>query len=271
VSMMRWKPAVILLLAAVVAVLSFGGSANASAPEAKPKPKKLIYDAAKLLEKDTAALLESMAREYGAKVETDIVIYTTNNTSNRDVVELTQDFYDKYAFGYDKPHGNTVILTLDMKNRDVYLAGFYKAKEYLDDGRLDKIRNKITPDLSGGYYYSAFSDYIKLSHRYMGYEPGVNPDNILFKWWFQFAVAAVIALIVVGRMRAVAGGKVTVHRGTYENGAASGIRAQSDQYIRTTVTKQHVPRPSDGGGGSGGGGGGVTRGGHSHSGSRGKF
>ena len=63
-----------------------------------------------------------------------------------------QDFYDENAPGYDQPHGNTAILTLDMQNRDVYLAGFIKAEDYLDDSRLDLIRDKITPDLSSGNY-----------------------------------------------------------------------------------------------------------------------
>ncbi|MCU6708711.1 TPM domain-containing protein [Paenibacillus sp. J5C_2022] len=256
-----------LLIAVFVALAVPMPNADVHASE---ETKQLIYDEAGLLEQDELALLEGMAQRYGAKRETDIIIYTSNNTSGADVMKMTQDFYDKHGFGYDKPYGNAVILTLDMNNRELYLAGFYKAEEYLDDSRLDRIRDKITSDLSSGFYYGAFSDYIKTAYRYMGYAPGVNPDNILFKVWFQYGVAALLALFFVWRLAANSGGSVTVHRGTYENAGTSGVIGHSDQYIRTTVTKRPIPRSTDNSSG-GGGGGGTTSGGHSHSGSRGSF
>ena len=66
---------------------------------------------------------------------------TTDHTEGKDIVEYMEDFYDDKALGYDKPHGNA-ILTIDMNNRDVYLAGFYKGEEYLDDYRLDLIQDR---------------------------------------------------------------------------------------------------------------------------------
>ncbi|MBC8080153.1 MAG: TPM domain-containing protein, partial [Gorillibacterium sp.] len=160
--------------------------------------KPLVYDEAGLLSQEEYDRLNLMANEYGAKRETDIVIYTSNNTESMDVMKMTEDFYDEHAPGYDKSHGNAVILTMDMKNREVYLAGFYKAKEYLDDGRLDKIRTKITPYLTNGDYELAFEKYIKTAHKYMGFRPGANPDNIFFNGWFQLAVSLGIAGIIVG-------------------------------------------------------------------------
>ncbi|TCZ75460.1 hypothetical protein E0485_17160 [Paenibacillus albiflavus] len=229
--------------------------------------KKLIYDDAKLLTPQEYNELNTMANEYGAKRETDFIIITTKNTDNIDIEKMTGDFYDQNGPGYDKPHGNAAILALDMRNRDVYLAGFYKAKAYLDDGRLDKIRNKITPDLSDGNYKLAFETYIKTSYKYMGFEPGVNPDNILFNIWVQLGGALAIGGIVVGIMAYRSGGRVTVNSHTYEDASTSGIVDRQDQYIRTTVTKRKIEKSS----GSGSGGGGITGGGHSHSGSRGKF
>lgn len=234
--------------------------------------KTLIYDEAKLLSQQEYDRLNELANKYGAKRETDIIIITSNNPDNIDVQIMTEDFYDEKAPGYDKAHGNAVILTLDMRNRDVYLAGFYKAETYLDDGRLDKIRGKITPSLSEGDYAAAFEKYIKTSYKYMGFKPGVNPDNILFNIWFQLGAAFVIGAVAVSAMVYNSGGRVTVNRRTYEDAKASGIVDRQDQYVRTTVTKTKIEKPSSGGGGiSGGGGGGISRGGHSHSGSRGKF
>ena len=63
----------------------------------------------------------------------------------KDIIDYMEDFYDEKGLGYDKSHGNTAILTIDMKNGDIYLAGYYKAEKYLDDYRLDIIRDKIAP------------------------------------------------------------------------------------------------------------------------------
>lgn len=53
-----------------------------------------------------------------------------------------------------------------MKNRDIYLVGYYKGEKYLDDYRLDLITDKITPNLSRGDYFKAFHTFIKTSYKY---------------------------------------------------------------------------------------------------------
>lgn len=234
----------------------------AAAAEAKP----LIFDDAGLLSSQEYEELSALAREYGAERETDFIIITTDNPDNVDIEILIEDFYDAYAPGYDRPHGNAVILGLDMRNRDVELQGYYKAEEYLDRNRLDKIRRKITDDLSDGEYKKAFEAYIISAHEYMGYEPGFNPDNPLFNIWVQLGGAVLIGGLAVGLMTYRAGGRVTVNRRTYEDVSTSGIIDQEDRYIRTTTTRREIPKND--GGSSGGG---VTSGGHSHSSSRGKF
>lgn len=236
---------------------------------AEAEMKTLIYDEAGLLNQDEYHELNLLANKYGTERETNIIIYTSNNDANMDVMEMTEDFYDKQVSGPDKLQVNAAILTMDMRNRDFYLAGFYKGKKYLDDGRLDKINSKITPDLSNGDYKLAFEKYIKTTYKYMGFEPGVNPDNILFNGWFQLAVSLGVGGIIVTMMAYRSGGRVTVNRQTYEDASTSGILDSQDQYMRTTTTKRKIEKNN--GGGSGGGGGGTSKGGHSHSGSRGSF
>ncbi len=196
---------------------------------------------------------------------------TTNNPDNIDIEVLIGDFYDNNAPGYDQPHGNAAFLGIDMRNRDVFLAGFAKAEVYLHDERLDQIRERITPDLSSGNYYNAFESFIKTSHRYMGYEPHVNPENILFKLWFQLTVSIGLGVVVVGTMAYNSGGRVTVNARTYQDSSASRVLNRRDQYVRTTTTRRKIPKNNGGGGSGGGGGGGFTGGGSSYSGSRGKF
>lgn len=235
--------------------------------------KQLVYDHAGLLSSGEIDALEARAAKLGAKRETDFIIITLNGTGGKDIVDYVADFYDEMAPGFDRPHGNTAILAIDLEERDVFLAGFKKAETYLDDKRLDMIRTRITPALSAGDYYGAFLKYVDLSHEYMGIRPGANPENLLFKTWFQLAVSFGVAAIAVGVMAYHSGGRVTVNAHTYLDGTRSGIISKTDRFINKTVSRKKIERSSSGGGGGGfgGGGGGVTRGGHTFSGSRGKF
>lgn len=251
-------------LTLVLIAASWCGSAAAAAAE----EKRLIYDEAGLLGEESIERLEALALQYGAERETDMIIYTSKNEENEDVLKMTQDFYDEMAPGYDQPHGNAVILTLDMGNREVYLAGFYKAEQYLDDGRLDSIRTKITPYLSNGDYERAFETYLRTAYDYMGFPPGVDPNFFLFNPVFQLVASLVFAGLVVGAMTFRTGGLVTVNKRTYEDAGTSGVKRKQDRYLRTTTTKRKIPKNN---GSGGGGGGGITGGGRSHSGSRGSF
>ncbi|WP_340084724.1 TPM domain-containing protein [Siminovitchia sp. FSL H7-0308] len=239
---------------------------------ANSSEKQRIYDDAGLLSESEVKKLEALAKKYGAKRNTDFIILTTNNEEGKDTKKLTQDFYDQQAPGYDKPNGNTVMLTLDMKKRNVYVVGFYKGKKYLDNERADLVRKKITPDLSDGHYDKAFQSFIKTSSKYMGFRPGVNPENLFFNGWFQIIASLGIALAAVGIMAFNTGGRVTVNARTYHDQENTKVKQRKDQYIRTKTTKRRKPSNKNSGGSAGfGGGGGTTKGGHSHSGSMGKF
>ncbi|MEO3945302.1 TPM domain-containing protein [Gorillibacterium sp. CAU 1737] len=257
-----------LLLALVAFLLLSGIPAWIPATMAAGENKTLVYDEAGLLSPEERTELNELANQYGPDRETDFIIYTTLNPENTDVQKLAEDFYDEHGPGYDKTHGNAAILTLDTKNRELYLAGFYKAKTYLDDARLDKIKARITPYLSDDNYKMAFEEYLKTANRYMGFKPGVNPDNPLFNIWVQLGGALVIGGVVVGLMAYRSGGRVTVTGGTYLNHNSSSLLDQEDRYIRTTVTKTKISNDNNSGGG---GGGGTSSGGHSHSGSRGSY
>ncbi|MDY0406572.1 TPM domain-containing protein [Virgibacillus sp. 179-BFC.A HS] len=229
-----------------------------------------IYDHAGLLSENDIQELEILAKKYSDERETNFVIVTEDDPKPNDVAEYTEDFYDEKLPGYDKPAGNAVILTLDMKNREVYLAGFYKGEKYLGSHRLDLIREKITPFLSDGDYFHAFKEFILTGHAYMGYWTGIEPDSFFFSWWFQIGVPLVLAAIVLFAMLYSSGGRVTVNSATYIDNQHSKVRKHHDIYLRKTVDRRRKPKNNSNNRG-GFGGGGITRGGHSHSGSRGSF
>lgn len=228
-----------------------------------------IYDNAGVLTAEEEEQLEDLASTLSAARNTAFIILTVDGTGGKSITEYMGDFYDDEAPGYDKPHGNTAMLTIDFQERDVYLSAFKEAQEYLDNDRLETIRLDITYDLTDGYYYDAFSDFMYAAYDYMGYPPGeLNPDSFFFQWWFQLAVSLVVAWLVLRKMISNSGGVVTVNGSTYIDRRQSGVVERQDNYLRTTVTQVKKPDNSDSGGG---GGGGTTSDGHSYSGSGGKF
>ena len=223
-----------------------------------------IYDNADVLTAEEEEQLEDLASTLSAERNTAFIIVTVNGTDGRSIEQYRDDFYDEQAPGYDKSHGNTAMLTIDLQERDVNLSGFKLAEEYLDSERLDMIRENITPDLTDGYYYAAFSSFLSEAHKYMGYAPGeFNPNSFFFQWWFQLAVSLFVAWFVLRKMISHSGGVVTVDGSTYIDDAQSGVVKRQDNYIRTTVTQVKRSNDSDSGGGS-------TSDGHSSS-SSGKF
>jgi uncharacterized protein len=241
-------------------------------PAAGAASGTFIYDHADLLTAEQEAALAAKAAELGARRETDFIIITLNGTGGKDIVDYVADFYDETAPGYDGPHGNAAILAIDLEQRDVFLAGFKQAEVRLNDARLDNIRTKITPHLSAGRFYDAFDQYLELAHKYMGFRPGVNPDSLFFNTGFQLAVSVGLAAVAVGVMAYRSGGRVTINARTYLDASRSRVVSKSDVFVNKTVTRTKIERNQSGGGGGGfGGGGGVTRGGHTFSGSRGKF
>ncbi|GIO28091.1 TPM domain-containing protein [Ornithinibacillus bavariensis] len=255
------KKRVLFLTSILSLVFIFGFLTSAFAEENKQR----VYDYANLLSEDEIAELEDLALKHGKEHEMDFIIVTTPDADGRDIQPYIEDFYDDMAFGFDKPHGNTAIVALNMAKRDVMIFGFYKGEKYINDKRADLIRQKITPYLSGGNYYEAFSLFIETGSEYMGYMPFVNPDSFLLKTWFHILLAIGVAGLVVGSMAYNSGGKVTVNERTYTGDFK--VLERKDVYLTKSVTKRRKPQNNN----RSGGGGGITSGGHSYSGSRGKF
>lgn len=264
------KPIIPRMLIGIVLLFFILSSATHIA-YADSRTKQKVYDNADLLTQEEIQKLEIAAEEHSQNRETDFIILTTLDADGKDIKKYMQDTYDEEGFGYDKEHGNTAILAIDMDSREFYLAGFYKAETYLDSDRLDQIRDKITPYLSRGDYYDAFYTFIETADKYMGYRPGVNPDSIFLKTSFQFLLSLALAGSIVFGMAYNSKTKITTTPRTYRDEQTSKVLKQHDVFIRKSVTKTRKPKNNSSSGGGGGGGGGITSGGHSHSGSRGSF
>lgn len=235
-----------------------------------------IYDEAGLLDAKQIQQLEKKAASYFNEWSTDFIVVTTNDTEGKSLMRYTQDISDELAEKLNRAEDHMVILTVYIESstdREAYIAGFGKGKEYVDNSRVQLILDHIIPYLANGDYVEAFELFFKKSAEYLNIRPGVNPESIFLNTYFQLAVAIALGGIIVFIMAYSSGGKSTVTSGTYLNRNNSQIVRKHDRYLRKTVTRRKPSNNSNGGagGGFGGGGGGVTGAGRSHSGGGRKF
>lgn len=242
--------------------------------------------------------LEKICKTYGEEGKVDIIMLIQDGLGGQTPTSYMEYFYDNHEFGYDKVHGDTVILLLNLEenNRSVNIQGYKNAMHYVNNDRVEHILDDITPYLQDGDFYNALELFAKESAYYMKEEKGVNTapatgsknsgnyygessydgpsnyygqkkDNILYNTWLQLAGALVIGGITIAIMIGNSGGRITTNNRTYLNESNSGLIAHRDDYIRTTTTRVRKPQNNNNdGGGRSSGGGGISSGGHSHSG-----
>ncbi len=227
-----------------------------------------IYDSANLLSESEIADLEAVAAKYSQEQDVDFLFLTTADENMPLITDYMGDFFDEWSI--ENNQKNVVLLTMNIATRDVYLAGFGKAETTLDNKRVDMVLDRIVPEMQNGDYADAFRETVTTSSRYMEYRPGVNPENILLKSWFQLLVALLLGAGVVGFMLYNSGGRVTTTASTYFDGDHTRVTGTRDQFRNKTVSRRKVPK-NDGGSGGGFGGGGTTGGGTSFSGGGRKF
>lgn len=222
-----------------------------------------IYDEANILSDAETVELEALAAEHSRKHDVDFLLYTSSNTEVYYIYDYMGDFFDDWA--EENNQENAVLLTINDETREVYLAGFGTAQTSLDNQRIDMVLDRIMPEMRADDYGGAFQTTVETASRYMEFRPGVNPESIFFKTWFQLAIALLLGGVVVGIMLFNSGGRITTNARTYFDDNNTKVTSKHDRFRNKTVTRRQVPKKSSGGGG-GFGGGGTTGGGRSFSG-----
>lgn len=236
-------------------------------------PIERVYDFADVLTDKE----EEDLRELIAKKETegkfDIVLVTIKEAVETDSVSwetammnYADNFYDSYNYGYDKIHGDGVLL-LDnwqegQKGSWLCTTGkvYRQFSTYDVDLILDAVYNKVEKNP-----YIAYQTYIEKVVNKMN--PKSENRMFFFAGILLIPLITAISFMLI-KMQSKSGEK-TVVSSTYVADGKPIMHRQSDEYIRKFVTKRHIPQNNGGSGGSrssGGGGshrssGGVTHGG----------
>ena len=245
-----------------------------------------IYDDADLLTASQEAALQERCVSTAQSSLIDIIIVTTDNVGSKSSMTYSEDFFMAHDFGYDKKHGNAILLLINMDDREVWISTSGSGITYFSDTRIDNMITNITPYLSKADYDGACEYFLKRVATYMQTKPSSSDaggngsaqtvhdaasfsekllTGLPYKLLISVAAALIITLIISYRAKA----HMTVDESTYLADHKYAVHRQHDRFTHTTSIRHQ--KSSGNGNGGGGGSSHSGSGGHSFGGGGGKF
>ncbi len=231
-------------------------------------PVERVYDYADVLSAKEEENLRRLIAETEEKIQSDIVLVTTNQQVGisdyeweKNMRNLADDFYDQNKYGYDKVHGDGVLLLDNWYEGQSgsWLSTCGKVYEQFGNADINEVVDAVYYEVENNPY-KAYRAYIeKISYKMDG--------DIPFPVFLLLIPMVVMLVFVTVKMKASFGAD-TVSANEYVAGGRPEFRGRSDQLVNKFVTRRHIPRTSSSSGGGSGGRGGSHRssGGVSHGG-----
>lgn len=231
-------------------------------------PAERVYDYAEVLSESQENALRELITQTQELIAADIVLVTTNVVMQNsgdyfgdswevNMRNAADDFYDQNGFGYDTIKGDGVLI---LDNWYEGQAGSWlstsgkmvdKFSQYETDQVLDEIYYEIEYG-NGAYeaYRKAIQEIGKIA------QGGLSFISKGTYYLIAVVISSIIALIYTLSKLANKEGEKTIVAGTYVEGSPV-VNVQTDQFIRSMVTRRKIPRqnPQTAGGRSVSGGG----------------
>lgn len=239
-----------------------------------------LQDLADLLSEEEEQTILASLDEVSERQKLEIVIVTTNTLEGKDVVVYADDFYDECNFGYG-PDKDGILLLISMEDRDCYISTCGYGITAFTDAGIERIRLKMTNDLSEGDYAAAFETFIQSCDEFIHqartdkpYDVDNLPEHSMATFWhllFSIPVGLIIAACtVMGMEKKMKNVRFQPSAKSYVREGSLNVTQEQDVFLYHTVTK--VERPKDNDSGSGGGSSTHTSSsGQTHGGGGGKF
>ncbi len=282
------------IIAGILAVITIGAAVvHALTPKTvrsnSQEPTERVYDYADVLTDEEEQSLREYIAECEEKIQADIVIVTISESveydlQNPDLPEafhakevgntdwstamrdLADNFYDYNNYGYNKVHGNGVLL-LDNSyegQKGSWLSTCGNVYDYFGDYEIDQALYAVDAYIDASPY-KAYKNCISYVTRTM--EESQEDMPMTFAPWIL--VGLVVALIYAAVNLHQNKAKDTTTANQYVNGKKPKMNNTRDQYLRKNVVTRRIETSSSSGGSShhsGGHGGSHTSSGVSHGG-----
>lgn len=229
-------------------------------------PAERVYDYADVLTEQEEDALRELIAETEEKTHCDLVLVTIEQQVgvndyewNVNMRNIADDFYDEKQYGYDKVHGDGVLL-LDnwyQGQKGSWLSTCGEAYLELTEYDIDYVLDCVYQEVEDSPYrgYKAYIEEI-------GY---LISDEIGFPMLLMLIPVIVMLIFVFSKLHSPIAADTT-GLNEYVMGGSPLIRIKTDALARKFVTKRRIPRSDGSRSRSGGGGSHISSGGVSHGG-----
>jgi uncharacterized protein len=145
----------LILLVVVAGVVAFAAYAIAE-PVSSLKPTDCVNDFAGVLSPSTITQLKEMCRQVLDKAQASVVVVTIKSTDGEEIVDYSQDLYEKWGIG-QKGKDRGVLILLAVEDRRRWIKTGYGVEAILPDGKVGGFGREAVPYLQRGDYDGAVS------------------------------------------------------------------------------------------------------------------
>ena len=255
-------PFLLIVMLGLVSVLSVSA-----------KNSQKVTDNADILSEWEEEKLQEQLLETAEQYQCDVVVLTTDSCGRKSPQDYTDDYYYENGYGYGRDIDG-IMLMVSMGDRKFHLATRGAAIDIFTDYGLEIIDEEISPYLSDGAYYEAFSVFGKMAEEFMAqyelYDRGYAQDSYSDYGYTDYGysyvyeekmsmdtrllIAGIAALLITGIVVAVLFAQlksVGVERRAHEYIRQGSFRVtrSRDVFLYRTVQKVRKQK-DDGGGGS---------------------
>ena len=272
----------IFIILGILAVVTAGAGVvsklNTYVRKNSEAPARRVYDYAEVLTEKEEDKLAQLIAKRETQTGCDIVIVTINEslykkygiTEDTDrnwescMMQFADDFYDENNFGYDRVHGDGVLLLHNWypAEKGSWLSTCGRALDRYTRSMVDNVLDDVYTKAKRSPY-QAYRSYIENVYRDMSGKGRINLNPLIL-----LVISVVAAGIFIATHMKSKEGEKTTAASTYVENNSVRFRTQRDELVNKFVTTRVIPRNtgSGGGGHSGGAGGHVSSGGVSHGG-----
>lgn len=253
---------ILIVVANVILFFKNGGSLFNSSDVRKNNQCKYterVFDKGNVLTSEEEDKLNKLIQKKQKESKLDIIIITTKEDVD-DMMSYADDFYDNGNFGYDKVHGDGIILAHNISNNKRWISTCGVALEsiYDTDNKLQSLFKKVKPVLEKSPYegYKTFVNEVASDAK------KVYSNNKLIGLGISAGVAAVVTIIYAVVNLRNRGDEIKADKSTYVKNGSFDMKGKQDLFIDKHVTSRKIPKNNGGsGGGSHKSSGGVSHGG----------
>lgn len=255
---MRKKAGFVVLTLCLALIL------GVSQPSAADTFNYEIDDKAGLLGEEDISWLAGKLEALADKSGWEVYILTIEDAGGDETSECSEAFLDEHLTGDDG-----IVYTIDMDNREVYLATTGEAIYYLTDARIEDIIDSGYDLVADGFYTDAFSEMIDATAE--AWDMGIPSDQYTYDTdtgeiveykepksikWYEALIAFAIACGVFAAVYMGVVGKYRLKWGSYKydfhaNGKVH-LTNEEDRLINQFVTHHHIQRNTSSGSSGGG-------------------